>query len=51
MALLVALLVVILLFGLGTLAHLVWIAAGVALVLWLAGFMLRSVEGGRWYRW
>jgi hypothetical protein len=51
MAVLVALLVVILLLGAGEAVHLLWITAVVALILWLAGFMLRTVEGGRWYRW
>jgi hypothetical protein len=56
MALIVlALLVVILLFGLGFSLHILWWIAIVALAIWLLGFLFRA--GGtvgsrrRWYRW
>ena len=47
------LLLTIVLFGLGFTLHLLWIAAAVVLVFWLAGFAFRSGSGGRrrWYRW
>ena len=47
--LLLALLVVAILFGVGFAAHVLWWIALVALVLWLAGFLLRGSGGGRWY--
>jgi hypothetical protein len=47
---LLALLLVALLFGLGFAAHLLWIAAVVLAVAWVAGFAFRSGEG-HWYRW
>ena len=28
-----------------------WIIAGLLLVVWLLGFVVRSAEGSRWYRW
>lgn len=45
-------LVAILLFlgGGGVFLHFLWIAAVVALVLWLVGFLVRGASGGRWYR-
>ncbi len=50
--LLLVLLLVILLFGVGFAAHLLWIIAIIVLVIWLIGFLVRSAEGGgRWYRW
>ena len=55
---LVALLIVLLLGGLGFAIHVLWWIALAALVLWLLGFMLRGGSGGRggrgsrrWYRW
>jgi steroid 5-alpha reductase family enzyme len=39
-----------LLFGLGTAAHVLWWIAIIALVVWLVGFMFRP-SGGRWYYW
>jgi hypothetical protein len=48
--LLIVLLLVILLFGIGFAAHLLWIIAVVLLVIWLIGFLVRGAEG-RWYRW
>lgn len=54
-ALLVALIVVIILFGLGFASHVLWWIAIVALVIWLLGFLFRAGEaaGGRrrWFRW
>ena len=45
-AVLLALLIVILLFGAGFAVHLLWIVALVALVLWLVGWLVRG--GRRW---
>jgi hypothetical protein len=52
--LILALLLVLLFFGLGFAVHLLWIAAVVLLVLWLVGFALRRGENAgahRFYRW
>jgi hypothetical protein len=53
MAALVALILIVLIFGgLGFLAHLIWIALVIALVLWLVGFFIGAVPDGgrrRWY--
>ena len=49
--LLLVLLLVVLLFGVGFAAHLLWIIAVVVLVIWLVGFLMRGAEGARWYRW
>jgi hypothetical protein len=53
MIILVALLIVLLLGGLGFALHVLWWAALIALVIWLLGFVFRagSGAGGRWYRW
>jgi hypothetical protein len=54
MVLLLALLLVLILFGAGFAAHLLWIAAVVCLVLWVAGFAIgRGENAGRhkFYRW
>jgi membrane protein YdbS with pleckstrin-like domain len=53
---LLVLLLAIVLGGVGFLVHALWIVAGVVLVVWLLGFVIRSAEGvgsgrGRWYRW
>jgi Trk-type K+ transport system membrane component len=53
---LIALLIVLILGGLGFVLHLLWWIAIIALVLWLLGFLLRAGEGAagsrrRWYRW
>jgi len=54
---LLALLVVLILFGLGFALHVLWWIALVALVIWLLGFLLRVGETvakpprRRWYRW
>lgn len=54
MLLILALLLVLLFFGLGFTAHLLWIVAVILLVLWLVGFAIGRGEGaGRhhFYRW
>jgi len=54
---LIALLIVLILGGLGFALHVLWWIAIVALILWLLGFLLRVGEDaaggrrGRWYRW
>jgi len=53
--LLLALLVVLALFGAGFALHLLWWIALVVLALWLLGFLFRAADSGgrrgRWYRW
>jgi hypothetical protein len=54
MLLLLALIIVLLFFGVGFAIHLLWIVAAVFLVLWLIGFAIGRGEGaGRhhFYRW
>ena len=54
MVLILALLLVLILFGAGFVVHLLWIAAAVFLVLWLVGFAIGRGEGAgshRFYRW
>ena len=54
MLLILALLLVLILFGAGFAVHLLWIAAVVLLVLWLVGFAVGRGEGAgrhRFYRW
>jgi len=54
MLVLLALLVVILVAGLGFTFHLLWILAGVPLVLWVIGFVIGRGEGAgnrRFYNW
>ena len=54
MVLILALLVVLLFFGIGFTAHLLWIVAAVLLVLWLAGVAMGRGESAgrhRFYRW
>jgi hypothetical protein len=53
---LVALLVVLILGGLGFAIHVLWWIALAALVIWLLGFLVRVGESAgsrrsRWYRW
>jgi hypothetical protein len=52
---LLALLVILILFGLGFALHVLWWIAIIALALWLLGFLLRSGSSAgprrRWYRW
>lgn len=54
-ALLLALLLIAILFGVGFSLHFLWIAAAVVLVLWILGFFFTggpgAGAGGRWYRW
>jgi hypothetical protein len=52
-AILVLIAIVLLLGGGGVFLHWLWIAALVALAIWVIGFFLRAAEGGgrRWYRW
>lgn len=54
MLLILALLLVLILFGAGFAVHLLWIAAVVLLVLWLIGFAVGRGENAgthRFYRW
>jgi hypothetical protein len=50
MAVLLALLLVALLFGLGFVIKVLWFAAIIALALWIIGFFVSSEES-RWYHW
>jgi hypothetical protein len=52
--LILALLLVLILFGAGFAVHLLWVAAALFLVLWLVGFAIGRGEGAgshRFYRW
>jgi hypothetical protein len=54
MVLLLALLLVLILFGAGFAVHLLWIAAVIFLVIWVVGFALGRGENAgshRFYRW
>lgn len=54
MVLVLALLLVLILFGAGFAVHLLWIAALVLLVLWVVGFAVgrgESAGSHRFYRW
>ncbi len=54
MVILLALLLVLIFAGLGFTLHILWVVAGVLLVLWLIGYVLGRGEGaGRhgFYRW
>jgi hypothetical protein len=56
LVILLVLLLAVVLGGVGFLVHALWIVAGIVLVLWLVGFVVRSAEGAgggraRWYRW
>jgi hypothetical protein len=54
MLLILALLLVLILFGAGFALHLLWIAAAVVLVLWIVGFAIGRGENAgrhRFYRW
>ena len=50
---LIALVIVLLLGGLGFVIHVLWWLALIALVVWLLGFIVRTAERprSRWYRW
>ena len=45
------LLLALILGGLGFALHWLWIIAVVLLVVWLVGFLFRTGESSRWYRW
>jgi hypothetical protein len=53
--LILVLLLILVLFGVGFAVKALWIVAGVLLVAWLLGFVMRrpagTGTGGRWYRW
>lgn len=52
--LILALLLVLILFGAGFAVHLLWIAAAIFLVIWIVGFAIGRGEGAgshRFYRW
>jgi len=54
MLVLLALLVVLIVAGLGFTLHVLWVLAGVLLVLWIIGFVIGRGEGAgnhRFYRW
>jgi hypothetical protein len=48
---LLVLILAVLLGGLGFALHALWWIAGIVLLIWLIGFVVRVGEGGRWYRW
>ena len=50
--LLLALLIILILFGLGffVVKLLIWLAIILAII-WVIGFFMRGAEGARWYRW
>jgi hypothetical protein len=50
-ALLLAAILVVILFGVGFALHLLWWVAIAALVIWAAGFILRGGHRSRWYYW
>ncbi|MFI6155136.1 hydrophobic protein [Kitasatospora sp. NPDC051170] len=54
-ALLLVLLLAVVLFGLGFAVKILWWVALFVLVVWLLGFLVRTVDGAggrrRWYRW
>ena len=48
---LLILILALLLGGLGFAIHALWWIALIVLVIWLVGFLVRTGEGSRWYRW
>lgn len=50
-ALVAVLLIALVLFAIGFVVKLLWIAAAVVLAVWLVGFVAHGAEGRRWYRW
>ena len=48
---LLILILALLLGGLGFAIHALWWIALIVLVVWLVGFLVRTGEGSRWYRW
>jgi hypothetical protein len=51
LALVLVLLLVLALAGAGFAWEVLWIVAGIVLVVWLLGFVIRAADGARWYRW
>jgi hypothetical protein len=51
MATLLALLIVVFLFGIGCALKVLWLAALIALALWIIGFFAAGAESRRWYHW
>jgi hypothetical protein len=45
------LLLILILGAIGFFVKLLWILALILLAIWLIGFVVRSAEGARWYRW
>jgi hypothetical protein len=48
---LAVLLLIIILGALGFALKLLWYIALILLAIWVIGFLVRSAEGARWYRW
>jgi hypothetical protein len=48
---LLILILALLLGGLGFAIHALWWVALIVLAVWLVGFLVRTGEGSRWYRW
>jgi hypothetical protein len=48
---LLILILALLLGGLGFAIHTLWWIALIVLVVWLVGFLVRTGDGSRWYRW
>jgi hypothetical protein len=48
---LLVLLLAVVLGGLGFALHALWWIAAIVLIVWLAGFAVRSGEASGWYRW
>lgn len=52
MGLILAVLLLAIIFGvLGFSLHILWIAAAIVFIAWILGFVIRSAEDSRWYRW
>ena len=51
MAVVLALLLVLVLFGAGFAVKVLWYLAIALLIIWVIGFFARGAEGARWYRW
>ena len=48
---LAVLLIALILGGISFAVHALWWIALIVLVIWLLGFLVRTAEGARWYRW
>jgi hypothetical protein len=48
---LLVLLLALILVGAGFALHVLWWIALIVLAIWLVGFLFRTGEGARWYRW